>query len=979
MNKVLQNNETLINHILKEGFNMEPIDIPETSGDMVYHYVAELVGLSKRRNAIDFNKERKGKPESFDKIYDTLTLLGMKVFQSNISCEDKIVIEEIYDFEQYLANIYFILYKKIRKFMQSSLVYEMNILREAGSLGDQDPHGQYQFFEDYFFPYYWEKFLVNYPLLVRNIVNTYLFTFNNTCLLLKRLKKDFNRLKESGLITHNQAKVAKLELAGDSHNKGNHVTIIHMNNDEKIVYKLGNSEILTIYNQILRVIQENAQFKVMRALQREGYLWIEYIESKSCSKQEEVKMYYQNIGKVLFVVYLLNGNDIHNENIIAHRTSPVIVDFETITSQFVEKDSEFLSRHLSQSVLRTRMLPIKYGRNNEGIRDFSAIGRKLKVEIKNRTLQNPFTSVMREVTTSCVKEDINTHLPEWMGERIDFENYRGEIIKGFETAYKSASNYKETLKDIVNNAPTFTTRTIFRSTRVYTEILKKVNTPSLLRNEQETKTYLRKLLRLNKQLRLDSLIIDQEIDQLLNNDIPYFVTEFQTGRLMIEKRKSNLEFPVPKDQVINKMNRLSISDKIFQINLVEISLNPQQEKIQFEFPDKKVEKITVHTILSLDKYKKMKLDLLSTIGKSMYVNREHSQEINFLGLKQDWQGNYRYDVLNKGIYDGTLGVLLYLNTYDEIEKHGIDLVMRNNLALQSIQVINSEDRKIGLVNGTSAVLQFLVLNKRLFHSERTKIKKDIFYYYQNILTENRYYDKNLDLLEGTTGLIVSLFSYYHSFKDPAIIPLIDQLGKYLLNNKEKMMGTEGIANPIGEKLDLFESKRGLVHGYSGYLIAFYCCYKITNNREYYNAFCYMEQLEEEVLKYERSLSWCKGWTGIGVARLTLLKLGLNHEKTYTQLEQIKTKLINGIDQFKDYSLCHGFIGALDLLFIMDEKGFLTKKEKEKVQSYLFTFIKQFHINHYNPNKISLFTGLSGIGYFLNRIESKEPSVICFGL
>lgn len=52
---------------------------------------------------------------------------------------------------------------------------------------------------------------------------------------------------------------------------------------------------------------------------------------------EELSRYYQRIGIILFINYLLEGGDIHFENLIACNEYPVIIDAEVHIIRFVEK------------------------------------------------------------------------------------------------------------------------------------------------------------------------------------------------------------------------------------------------------------------------------------------------------------------------------------------------------------------------------------------------------------------------------------------------------------------------------------------------------------------------------------------------------------------------------------------------------------------------------------------------------------------
>ena len=108
---------------------------------------------------------------------------------------------------------------------------------------------------------------------------------------------------------------------------------------------------------------------------KENYGYVEYIQHKPCTTHQEVRTYYYHCGVVLMAVYLLNGNDIHNENLIAYGSSPVIVDFETLGGVIEHSDhAAFIDKLLKRSVMNSRMLPVKFSSKNDAVRDFSAMG-----------------------------------------------------------------------------------------------------------------------------------------------------------------------------------------------------------------------------------------------------------------------------------------------------------------------------------------------------------------------------------------------------------------------------------------------------------------------------------------------------------------------------------------------------------------------------------------------------------------------------
>jgi len=91
---------------------------------------------------------------------------------------------------------------------------------------------------------------------------------------------------------------------------------------------------------------------------------------------------------MLFYIYLLNGIDFHNENIIADGRSPILIDTETVISTVSSKDIG----GLGSSVFASAMLPMKYSKYYNCICDTSGIGQKNKILKKYIAFENPFSS-----------------------------------------------------------------------------------------------------------------------------------------------------------------------------------------------------------------------------------------------------------------------------------------------------------------------------------------------------------------------------------------------------------------------------------------------------------------------------------------------------------------------------------------------------------------------------------------------------------
>jgi len=101
----------------------------------------------------------------------------------------------------------------------------------------------------------------------------------------------------------------------------------------KLVYKPKDIELEQAWSELLNWFNEKGlkpDLKPLNVIPREGYGWAGFIETAECRSEQEVADYYRRIGSLIGIIYLLNGNDCHNENLIASGAYPMLIDLESV-------------------------------------------------------------------------------------------------------------------------------------------------------------------------------------------------------------------------------------------------------------------------------------------------------------------------------------------------------------------------------------------------------------------------------------------------------------------------------------------------------------------------------------------------------------------------------------------------------------------------------------------------------------------------
>ena len=120
---------------------------------------------------------------------------------------------------------------------------------------------------------------------------------------------------------------------GDSHENGKTVILLEYSDGSKVVYKPKELDITLAYNEFCKNINALAgetYIKTYHILCYEDYTFEEFVKQEECCDKSEVHEFYRNFGRLSCLLFYLNGNDFHRENIIASKNYPVVIDLETL-------------------------------------------------------------------------------------------------------------------------------------------------------------------------------------------------------------------------------------------------------------------------------------------------------------------------------------------------------------------------------------------------------------------------------------------------------------------------------------------------------------------------------------------------------------------------------------------------------------------------------------------------------------------------
>ena len=282
--------------------------------------------------------------------------------------------------------------KNISDYYRSTLIYLINEKRIEGKLIGDTAELRYDYFNNVLCKNgdILEEIEERFPTISQRVI----ISIEQYLDLLKCVKKhfsiDFSILKKIKFICSDDEypnlNNLDIKVTGDIHN-GSGVCILSYEG-QKLVYKKKSSKpnhlLKKLDNQVSKYLKKEIQF-VPDFLDREGYFWETFIDSKPVCSIDEAKEFYKRMGYLVAYAYILNISDLHFENLISHNVQPILVDAETVFSvspyETVADNNATLEiiRDSRNSVLSTGLLPVSeadkiFGGDTSGVLGGTLIG-----------------------------------------------------------------------------------------------------------------------------------------------------------------------------------------------------------------------------------------------------------------------------------------------------------------------------------------------------------------------------------------------------------------------------------------------------------------------------------------------------------------------------------------------------------------------------------------------------------------------------
>lgn len=800
-----------------------------------------------------------------------------------------------------------------------------------------------------------ENFFEKYPVIAKRLTVKVTYLLATYLKSFYQIDKDFKDIQSSLDIKIGNTITNIKGNLGDTHEKGKFVIQYEFGNKIKLVYKPKKLTMSKKFYEIVAWINKKSNCEknsIPKNYYNEEYTIEKYIEVKACENEEQVKRYYKRLGQFLGIVYQINGNDFHYENIIACTEFPYLIDLETIFTQpisFNKKDifDYYTIIRTQNSVDSTCFLPSDKGfadENGKGI-DISALSyKKQKLPYKVLSLIGDIDNPKFEYI-ECEIESKN-NVPVFEGIKIDYENYKSYIEEGFVDISNFIINNKVEFLEQLDIFKNVSVRQLIRNTDDYAKILEYASHPKYTMSMSSLEKMFYSMWEYNFN---DKRAVTSEIEDLLDDDIPLFRT-ITTSRNLINSRGKIIK------DYFNRSSFDNVKEKVMNFDRNELNKQVDYLNISLNNSDK-VSNKKLRMKNDLYKFNKVLLKNKNYMNLDIMLQNVNNILENFAIIYKDeciWQNIIDSKMkLDIGYKNGLSGIYyyLYVNNNSNVDLEKVRNVFSNNKILGLALVNNNVQTLLDILN----VLSYTFDNS--YSTDCLTLKSNIV----KILDE-----KVID----------------NKLKLPDIIRIIKVIGRLYKENKSYEL--KKIIYKSKNNLEIQLMRYGLAnlnYANSVSIIDLLQCIDLIKdiypNEQFNLNLDYVNKLNNEYLEEIHTVESLGKYSNKEYRNIIKnLSLNINNNNIdYDKLKQIVLKTVN------EKEIDENIIYIIDILI-----NCYMKKEDQEIENALdeklrelveyYTITNSYPVNEMNYFKnLSIESGISGIGYEILRYQNRKVSSI----
>ena len=670
------------------------------------------------------------------------------------------------------------------------------------------------------------------------------------------------------------------------------------------------------------------------------------------------------------LISLLNGSDMHFENIIAHNQYPCIIDFETLFTQvnFMHSTPDANIKVLDKQVLNlsgTGLLPMSFhlGSKSDGI-DVSALsgGTTQPVSKKILIAKNVYTDDMCFIYENSYI--LNKNKLTLNGEFQEYKNFKRDIYNGFNATLdwllKNVSELKFFIKETFNDLQV---RQVMKATTTYGDLVDYMDHPH----------YLSDMVRIEKLLENswaysynDKRLVKYEIMDMLHLEIPVFYTS--TSKTYLKTSNGDyINNYFKKDALSKAINTISsLTKEIIEKEKVKLCILLGDYKFLVNERKKELDKKIRKSNLRIYQDEEV-IQACNSIAENIIqaaITDEKSMSWEYIDDSTELS---KFIYLNNGLYSGRSGILLYFYYLNSIQKNE-SISNFTNYLIQDVKYYK-EPVENTVFKGAAGSLYTLL---KCEGNNNFKMIQDAIIFIGKGNTEMN----KIDWLDGGSSLIKLIHNINQTkYRSTLALEVASEI-------------IESICNSLNNKI-IKTYNLGFGHGLIGLLYALLVGrsllkkdYDVEIEKILYLCEEQLQNLKTKGLleTSKHTLSWRNGIVGLGIGALAC--------KKYIEDSRLDNYINLTIDTIKNYSfdnmsLCNGLAGELDFL------ASLSLSKDDPLINQMILMKRNQILDFYKRNgtvlidelpefgNYGLLLGLSGVGYSMLRtlFPAEIPSVL----
>lgn len=846
-----------------------------------------------------------------------------------------------------------------------------------------------------------------YPVLARTLqertqrhLDFVLEVLRHTQDHLDALTETFPEVTRDGLVTSVSTN------NGDTHRDGRSVAILTFDSGARLVYKPRSMTIEGAFNTLVRELRARAgiDLRTIRTYSAHEFGWAEFVEHSE--HVPDRRRYYEEVGVLTGILYLLNGWDIHHENLLTVGGRPVVVDLETLLRPQFQVAAGYADgaaaqiavAQLETSVCTIGILPmvIKRAHEDAGI-DVGGVGfrRGQASPFKGFTLVDTGRDDMRIRFDAQVADTGNENAQDDEAETAVAD--RTSIQAGFRRLFDWVLGHKDEVRDLLGR--TFShvrARYVHNPTMFYSQLLRMGTHPDFMVRDEDLWVLMHRVgLRRGD---LGEEVARSEVMDLCNGDVPYFQYDAEGHRLLDSRdaptgpafRRS------PLGSVLDKLDALSERDVAEQLRLVAMTfvhrLPRSGDPTGFSFPATASPRGDVPRARMLAEARR----LGDRLEETMIESSSGIQPSTWLAplVTTSDQSQWVPGTLGYDLYGGIPGIGLYLAalaaaTGEERTATAARSVLGRLSGQLRPGVMDSSSITLGGMTGLAGALHATAVGGRLLGAPDMV---DATYEALPLLVAAIDRDPSFDFMAGSAGALATCLSLYRSAATEA---QRDASLEHAVRAYERIAhASPHVLGGAGPETGIYS---GFGHGLAG-MLPFVAELGALTGDEGVRATAARLLTRLLGLRDERdgtwrrstvsgaeSFAWCHGSTGI----LLGLLLAAPHLDEGAAEERVVDAVVRELVDVTverafghNVTYCHGDLANLEVLELAAER----LGDRDLADRVATGFVELFdtvleRYDETSPSKYaastSLMVGTSGIGYAILRHVSsvRPPSVL----